>query len=120
MSYNQRNRTIQLSLVVFCCLFVTVFRGEVSVNSETCIVPHLAPPPKFSWYKNQQVAVRIDDAWSPEDGIIFAKELKSGIKHLTVPGSTFTIFPLFTSTPIVLPKHHRTLRFGGKERLLSA
>ena len=47
MSYNQRNRTIQLSLVVFCCLFVTVFRGEVSVNSETCIVPHLAPPPKF-------------------------------------------------------------------------
>jgi hypothetical protein len=29
-------------------------------------VGNLAPPPKFSWYHNQQVAVRIDDAWSDE------------------------------------------------------
>ena len=67
MRYKHRDRTIQFSLIVLCCLFVTVSRTEESVNSQSCIVPHLAPPPKFSWYKNQQVAVRIDDAWSPEE-----------------------------------------------------
>lgn len=55
MRYKNRERTIQLGLIVFCCLFIAVTRTEVSVNSQSCIVPHLAPPPKFSWYKNQQL-----------------------------------------------------------------
>jgi hypothetical protein len=61
MRYKQRDRTIQLSLIVFCCLFVAVSRIEIPVKSEICIVPHLAPPPRLSWHKNQQVAVRIDE-----------------------------------------------------------
>jgi len=81
MPYKHRDRTIQLGLIVFCCLFVAVARTEVPVNSQSCIVPHVAPPPKFSWYKNQQIAVRIDDAWSPEDinhnGISEPSELKT-------------------------------------------
>ena len=86
------DRTIQLSLVVFCCLFVIVFRNEVSVNSETCIIPHLAPPPKFSWYKNQQVAVRIDDAWSPEERGYFQQGIEKWNQALNCSGVNFHDF----------------------------
>lgn len=67
MSHNQRQRTIQLSLIVFCCLFVAATRTEVPVDCQTCtcIVGFWLPPPQHSWYKNEQVAVRIDDAWDP-------------------------------------------------------
>ena len=41
MPHRLQERTIQLCLIVFCCLFVTVTRSEVLVNSESCIVPHL-------------------------------------------------------------------------------
>ena len=67
MSDNYRQRTIQLSLIVFCCLFVAATRTEVPVDCQscTCIVGCWFPPPQYSWYQNQQVAVRIDDAWDP-------------------------------------------------------
>jgi len=32
MSYKNRQRTIQFSLIIFCCLFVAVTRTEVSLN----------------------------------------------------------------------------------------
>jgi len=44
-------------------LFVAVTRSETG-RCDTCIVSHWSSPPKDSWYKNQQVAVRIDDAWT--------------------------------------------------------
>lgn len=34
MSHNQRQRTIQLSLIVFCCLFVAATRTEVPVDCQ--------------------------------------------------------------------------------------
>ena len=64
MSYKHRQQVTQLSLIVFCCLFVAVTRTEVAVNSqEVCLLGHFGPPPKYSWYPGAQVAVRIDDAW---------------------------------------------------------
>ena len=65
MPYRHRQHVIQLCLIVFCCLFVAVTRSEVVV--ESCPPAFLAPPPKLSWYQYESVAVRIDDAWSPED-----------------------------------------------------
>lgn len=89
MRYTHRERIIQLSLIVFCCLFVAVSRTEVSVNSQSCIVPNLAPPPKFSWYKNQQVAVRIDDAWSPEERGYFQQGIEKWNQALNCSGVLF-------------------------------
>jgi hypothetical protein len=89
MRYKYRERTIQLSLMVFCCLFVAVSRTEVSVNSQSCIVPHLAPPPKFSWYKNQQVAVKIDDAWSPEERAYFQQGIEKWNQAYNCSGVLF-------------------------------
>lgn len=62
----------------FCCLFVAVTRAEVSVNCQgcTCIVGNLAPPPKSSWYANQQVAVRIDDAWTDVERAYFQEGIE--------------------------------------------
>jgi hypothetical protein len=47
-------------------LFVAATKTEVSVDYQscTCIVGTWLRPPQHSWYKNQQVAVRIDDAWN--------------------------------------------------------
>lgn len=69
MSHKHSEHKIQFSLVIFCCLFVAVTRTEVSVESQSCRIPYLAAPPKVSWYKNEQVTVRLDDTWSaPERG----------------------------------------------------
>jgi len=92
MPYRRQERTLQLCLIVFCCLFVTVTRSEVLVNSESCIVPHLAPPPKFSWYKNQQVAVRIDDAWSPQERGYFQQGIEKWNQALNCSGVVFHDF----------------------------
>ena len=92
MRYKQRDRTIQLSSIVICCLFVAVFRSDVSVSSETCIVPHIAPPPKLSWYKNQQVAVRIDDAWSPEERGYFQQGIEKWNQAYNCSGVLFHDF----------------------------
>lgn len=69
MSYNFRQRTIQFSLILFCCLFVAATRAEVPVGCQscTCVVGFWLTPPQHSWLKNEQVAVRIDDAWDPVD-----------------------------------------------------
>src|ERR1051325_11134763 len=88
----QLNRTIQLSLILFCCLFIAVTRSEVSVNSQSCIVPHLASPPKLSWYKNQQVTVRIDDAWSPEERGYFQQGIEKWNQALNCSGVLFHDF----------------------------
>lgn len=114
MRYTHRERIIQLSLIVFCCLFVAVSRTEVSVNSQSCIVPNLAPPPKFSWYKNQQVAVRIDDAWSPEERGYFQQGIEKWNQALNCSGFSFMIIRLFTLPIIVLAKLLQTLPFGGQ------
>jgi len=47
MSYKHRQRTIQFSLIVFCCLFVAVTRAEVPVDCQscTCIVGNWFPRP---------------------------------------------------------------------------
>ena len=64
MPHQQEQRIVQFSLIVFCCLFVAVTRTEVSVSSETCVVPYWEAPPKHSWLQFEQVAVRIDDKWN--------------------------------------------------------
>ena len=64
MPHQHQQRIIQFSLIVFCCFFVAVTRTEVSVNSESCVVPYWEPPPKHSWLQFEQVAVRIDDKWN--------------------------------------------------------
>ena len=92
MLYKRRDRTIQVSLIVFCCLFIAVTRTELLVSSQSCIVPHLAPPPKFSWYKNQQVAVRIDDAWSPEERGYFQQGIEKWNQAYNCSGVLFHDF----------------------------
>jgi hypothetical protein len=47
MRYKHREHTIQLSLIVFCCMFVAVTRTELPVSSQSCIVPYLAAPPEI-------------------------------------------------------------------------
>jgi hypothetical protein len=120
MRYKYRERTIQLSLMVFCCLFVAVSRTEVSVNSQSCIVPHLAPPPKFSWYKNQQVAVKIDDAWSPEERAYFQQGIEewnqayncSGVLFHDYSSIHFTSYSLTDSPPDFMVWWQRTSPLG--------
>jgi hypothetical protein len=64
MSYRHRQLAIQFALILFCCLFVAVTRTEVLVNSQSsCIVPFWEAPPRDSWRQNENVTVRIDDAW---------------------------------------------------------
>src|SRR5688572_1713331 len=67
MSHKNAERTVQFSLIVFCCLFVAVTRVEVPAACQSCIVPHWEAPPKNSWLQFEQVAVRIDDAWNEPD-----------------------------------------------------
>lgn len=92
MSYKHRDRTIQLSLIVFCCLFVAVTRTELPVQSQSCIVPHLGSPPKLSWYKNQQVAVRIDDAWTPDERGYFQEGIEKWNQAYNCSGVLFHDF----------------------------
>lgn len=49
-------------------------------------------PPKFSWYKNQQVAVRIDDAWSPEERGYFQQGIEEWNQALNCSGVNFHNF----------------------------
>lgn len=65
MSQRHGQHLIQFTLIVFCCLFVTVARSEIAVNS--CPPPFVELPPKNSWRQFEQVAVRIDDAWNETD-----------------------------------------------------
>jgi hypothetical protein len=63
MSHKYAQRIVQVSLILFCCVFVAVTRTEVPANSQSCIVPHWEAPPRDSWLQLEQVAVKIDDAW---------------------------------------------------------
>lgn len=92
MHYKHRDRSVQLGLIVFCCLFVAASRTEIPVNSQSCIVPHIAPPPKFSWHKNQQVAVRIDDAWTAEERAYFQQGIEEWNQALNCSGVLFHDF----------------------------
>jgi hypothetical protein len=86
MPYKQFQQTIQFSLIVFCCLFVAVTRTEVSVNSQSCVVPHWETPPKDSWHQNEQVAVRIDDAWDPTERGYFQQGIEEWNQALNCSG----------------------------------
>ena len=94
MPDNCRQRTIQFSLIVFCCLFVAVTTAETSVDCQscTCIVGNLAGPPKFSWYTNQQVAVRIDDAWDSVDRGYFQEGIEKWNQADNCSGVSFNDF----------------------------
>lgn len=72
MSYRHRQLTIQLALILFCCLFIAVTRTEVTVNSQSsCLVPFWETPPKDSWRQYENVTVRFDDAWSESERSAF-------------------------------------------------
>ena len=92
MSYKHRQRTIQFCLILLCCLFLAVTRTEVSVNSQSCVVPHFAPPPKDSWHKNEQIAVRIDDGWSPEERGYFQQGIEKWNQASNCSGALFYDF----------------------------
>ena len=113
MSYQHRQRTIQFSLIIFCCLFVAVTRAEVSVNCQgcTCIVGNLAPPPKSSWYANQQVAVRIDDAWTDVERAYFQEGIEKWNQANNCSGVLFHDFrPLhFTNYDLTVAPPHFTV-----------
>ena len=109
MSYNYRQRIIQFSLILFCCLFVAATRAEVSVDGQscTCIVGFWNPPPKYSWYKNQQVAVRIDDAWDSTERGYFQEGIEkwnqanncSGVSFYDFSAIHFTSYDLTQAPP---------------------
>jgi len=64
MSHRHRQLTLQLTLILFCCLFIAVTRTEVTVNSQSsCLVPFYETPPRDSWRQYENVTVRIDDTW---------------------------------------------------------
>lgn len=71
MPHVSRQLALQLGLIIFCVLFVTLMNGGNSVSSQvnTCVVPpHYPgyPPPKISWPQNTIVTVKIDDTWTNE------------------------------------------------------
>jgi len=92
MSYKHRQHTLQFAMILFCCLFVAVTRSEVSVDSQSCVVPHWSPPPKDSWYKNEQVTVRIDDAWNETDRGFFQQGIEKWNQANNCSGVTFQDF----------------------------
>ena len=68
MSHTHRQRTIQFGLILFGCLFIAVTRTGSVVNSQSsCVVPFMGTPPRYSWRQNENVTVRIDDAWSESE-----------------------------------------------------
>ena len=117
MPDNCRQRIIQFSLIVFCCLFVAVTKAETSVDCQscTCIVGNLAGPPKFSWYTNQQVAVRIDDAWDPVDRGYFQEGIEKWNQADNVLACLLMTLDPFTLPVMMLHRHPQILRCGGKE-----
>jgi hypothetical protein len=115
MSYQHRQRTIQFSLIIFCCLFVAVTRAEVSINCQgcTCIVGNLAPPPKSSWYANQQVAVRIDDAWTDVERAYFQQGIEKWNQANNCSGVLFHDFRPLHFTNYDFTVAPQTSRSGG-------
>ena len=86
MSYRHRQLTLQLALVLFCCLFIAVTRTEVTVNSQSsCLVPFWETPPRDSWrqYETLQLGLMMNGVNLTV--MPFKRALRSGIKHLTVP-----------------------------------
>ena len=115
MSYQHKQRTIQLSLILFCCLFVAITRAEVSVGCQscTCIVGFWFSPPKHSWYSNQQVAVRIDDAWTDVERAYFQEGIEKWNQANNCSGVLFHDFRPLHFTNYDFTVAPQTSRSGG-------
>lgn len=90
MSSRHPQLTIQVGLILFCCLFIAVTRSEVTVNSQSsCLVPFWETPPKDSWHQHENVTVRIDDAWGEPERNAFQAGIEKWNQANNCSGVTF-------------------------------
>lgn len=93
MSHNQKERIVQFGLILICCLFVALTRTGQPSSCQSCgAVPFWEHPPKDSWHKNEQVAVRIDDSWDDIQRGYFQEGINKWNQALNCSGVLFYDF----------------------------